>query len=118
MTMIDVNTDPMPDTPEQLFAKLLELAHKAPAGDQILATCMTVTQMIIEKNIAYGNSALEPAQIFSKATADAQIDVRIDDKLNRIMKGASYPGDNDILDLTGYFILKLVYRHHFAIDKP
>jgi hypothetical protein len=30
---------------------------------------------------------------------------RIDDKLNRLMKGTEYPGDNDIDDLIGYLVL-------------
>jgi hypothetical protein len=34
-----------------------------------------------------------------------QLHVRIDDKLNRLMKGTDYPGDNDIDDLIGYLVL-------------
>jgi hypothetical protein len=64
--------------------------------------------MLIEKNIAYGNSALNPIQIFAKIPPGDQIDVRIDDKLNRIKNGSSYAGDNDMLDLVGYIVLKLI----------
>ena len=42
----------------------------------------------IHKNRKYGNSALKPNRIFSKCSATEQLLVRIDDKLNRIMKGA------------------------------
>ncbi len=60
---------------------------------------------LIKKNIAYGNSALDPVRIFSKTDAREQLHVRIDDKLSRIMRGTEYVGDNDIDDLIGYLIL-------------
>lgn len=61
--------------------------------------------MLVEKNIAYGDSALDPVRIFSKSDSSEQIRVRIDDKLSRFAKGKDYPGDNDINDLIGYLIL-------------
>ena len=75
------------------------------AGREIYDSCHEIAHMLIKKNIAYGNSALEPVRIFSKADAREQLHVRIDDKLSRIMKGTSYVGDNDIDDLIGYLIL-------------
>lgn len=77
----------------------------APSGRDILNTCHSIAQMLIEKNIAYGDSALDPIRIFSKAGPREQLHVRIDDKLNRLMKGTDYPGDNDIDDLIGYLVL-------------
>ena len=68
--------------------------------------------MLIEKNISYGDSALTPIRVFSKADNLEQIKVRIDDKLNRIVNSESYPGDNDIDDLIGYLILLKI-----AVDK-
>jgi hypothetical protein len=75
------------------------------AGREILDSCHEIAHMLIKKNIAYGNSALEPVRIFSKADAREQLHVRIDDKLSRIMRGTSYVGDNDIDDLIGYLVL-------------
>ena len=75
------------------------------AGREIYDSCHEIAHMLIKKNIAYGNSALEPVRIFSKADAREQLHVRIDDKLSRIMKGTSYVGDNDIDDLIGYLVL-------------
>jgi hypothetical protein len=75
------------------------------AGKEIWETCHEIAHMLIRKNIAYGNSALEPVRIFSKAGPREQLHVRIDDKLNRLMKGTEYPGDNDIDDLIGYLVL-------------
>jgi len=77
----------------------------APSGNQIWLTCHEIAQMLINKNIAYGDSALEPVRIFSKSDAVEQLRVRIDDKLSRLMKGTDYIGDNDIDDLIGYLVL-------------
>jgi len=69
--------------------------------------CDSIKDLLISKNRKYGDSALEPNRIFSNASATEQILVRIDDKLNRIMKGAGILGDDeDVLqDLIGYLIL-------------
>ena len=77
----------------------------APAGNSIWNTCHEIAQMLIEKNISYGNSALDPARIFSTADSTEQLKVRIDDKLNRVKNNQGYAGDNDIDDLIGYLIL-------------
>lgn len=64
-----------------------------------------ITKMLIEKNRKYGNSALKPQRIFSKASATEQIKVRIDDKLSR-MKNQQNDEDEDVIsDLIGYLIL-------------
>ncbi|KYC49197.1 MAG: hypothetical protein AMQ74_01465 [Candidatus Methanofastidiosum methylothiophilum] len=65
-----------------------------------------LSTFLLEKNEAYGNSAFCPINIFSKANALEQIDVRIDDKLNRLMKGKEYIGDDTVLDLIGYLIIR------------
>ena len=91
-----------------LMRELIELSKQAPAGPELLLQCVEVANLLLKKNIAYGNSALNPIQIFAKIPPGDQIDVRIDDKLNRVKNGSSYAGDNDILDLVGYLVLKLV----------
>ena len=64
-----------------------------------------ITKMLIEKNRKYGDSALKPQRIFSKASAVEQIKVRIDDKLSR-MKNQQNDEDEDVIsDLIGYLIL-------------
>ena len=80
-------------------------AVNAPIGHEILDTCVGIAQMLIDKNISYGNSALEPTRIFSKADSVEQIKVRLDDKLNRLKNGSSFAGDNDIDDMIGYLVL-------------
>ena len=81
------------------------LAPDAPAGNRIIRECLEIAEMLVNKNKSYGNSALDPIRVFSKAGTREQLYVRIDDKLNRLMKGTDYPGDNDIDDLIGYLVL-------------
>ena len=80
-------------------------AINAPSGHRILAKCMEIAEMLIDKNISYGDSALSPKRIFSTADNVEQLKIRIDDKLNRISNAQGYPGDNDIDDMIGYLIL-------------
>lgn len=74
---------------------------------EIALVCDEIKSLLIEKNSKYGDSALDPCRVFSKASAVEQILVRIDDKLSRIKRGAGLVGaDEDVLkDLTGYLIL-------------
>jgi len=69
--------------------------------------CDEVKELLLEKNRKYGDSALSPARIFSKANAVEQILVRIDDKLNRIQKGAGLLANDEdvVMDLIGYLVL-------------
>jgi hypothetical protein len=71
----------------------------------ILDECNRLSNMLIEKNRAYGNSALDPVRIFSQADNAEQLKVRIDDKLSRFARGREYQGDNDLDDLMGYLVL-------------
>ena len=69
--------------------------------------CDEIKELLLEKNKKYGDSALSPSRIFSKANAIEQLLVRIDDKLNRIQKGAGLlASDEDVInDLVGYLLL-------------
>ena len=74
---------------------------------KISIVCDDIKELLIHKNRKYGNSALQPNRIFSKCSATEQLLVRIDDKLNRIMKGAGLLAtDEDVVnDLIGYLVL-------------
>lgn len=65
--------------------------------------------MLMAKNKAYGNSALDPIRVFSKASSEEQILVRIDDKLSRLARGEA-AGEDVITDLLGYLVLLRVAR--------
>jgi hypothetical protein len=70
---------------------------------------MGVEEMLVEKNQAYGDSALNPVRVFSKASAEEQILVRIDDKLSRLARGHA-AGEDVLRDLVGYLVLLLLAR--------
>ena len=74
---------------------------------KISGICDDIKELLIQKNRKYGNSALKPCRVFSKSSASEQLLVRIDDKLNRIMKGAGLLAtDEDVVnDLIGYLVL-------------
>lgn len=70
-----------------------------------------IATLLIKKNLAYGNSALEPKRVFSKASTTEQLLVRIDDKLSRIATTGESASDEDTVDdLIGYLILLKIAR--------
>jgi hypothetical protein len=81
------------------------MATDAPSGQRILRECLSVAEMLVKKNISYGDSALNPMRLFASSDSVEQLKVRIDDKLNRIKNAQGFAGDNDIDDLIGYLIL-------------
>jgi hypothetical protein len=64
-------------------------------------------EFLKEKNRRYGDSALKPAQIFSRVPATDQLCNRLDDKLNRI-KNSDELKKNDVADVFGYVALILI----------
>ena len=72
----------------------------------ISRVCDQIKDLLLQKNLKYGDSALNPIRVMSKSGPIEQILVRIDDKLNRIKQGNILMDDEDVvLDLIGYFIL-------------
>lgn len=84
----------------------------APSGNAIMRTGLEITEMLLKKNISYGDSAISPVRIFAQSDNIEQIKIRIDDKINRVKNNQGFAGDNDIDDLIGYLILLKI-----AIDK-
>lgn len=79
----------------------------------IAAVIDSIKDMLITKNKLYGDSALNPAQIFCRELRAAdQILVRLDDKLKRIKNRPedSLIRKNDVSDIIGYLILYCVSR--------
>ena len=72
----------------------------------IARVCDNVKQLLLQKNMKYGDSALNPIRVLSKTGPTEQILVRIDDKLNRVKQGNILEDDEDVvMDLIGYFVL-------------
>lgn len=73
--------------------------------EKTISITESLAEMLILKNEKYGNSALEPVRVFSKASPQEQILVRLDDKLSRL-RTQHISEDEDVLDdLIGYLIL-------------
>ena len=74
-------------------------------------TCNEIRDLLIRKNEAYGDSALEPDNIFSKLDSAQAICARIDDKLSRIKNvGLDDRTEDTLDDLIGYMILLKIAR--------
>lgn len=72
----------------------------------ILEESEAVTKLLLLKNKAYGDSALNPANIFASGNAIENLCCRIDDKLMRIkMRGINDDTEDTVQDLIGYLIL-------------
>lgn len=78
----------------------------------IRAVCNEIAEMLVTKNRSYGDSAMNPVRIFSRAPVDEQLNVRMDDKLSRLAHGDTDAikvfGEDVEKDLLGYLILKRV----------
>ena len=65
-----------------------------------------VTDLLKEKNKAYGNTALNPPNIFSKLNSTEAICARLDDKLSRIQnRGINDDTEDTVDDVIGYLLL-------------
>ena len=65
-----------------------------------------VTELLLQKNKDYGDTANNPISIFSKLDSTEAICARIDDKLSRIKnKGINDKTEDTVTDLIGYLIL-------------
>jgi hypothetical protein len=71
----------------------------------IQSECNRISDLLIDKNRSYGNSALNPVRIFSHSDTTEQLKVRIDDKLSRFSNGDDTFKENDLDDLMGYLVL-------------
>ena len=80
--------------------------------------CDELKNLLIGKNLKYGDSALKPARIFSNASTIEQIKVRIDDKINRIKSSGVLSNDEDtVMDLAGYLILLRIALDELDTDQ-
>ena len=84
-------------------------AIKNKFGNRLDRAAKQITDLLKSKNKAYGNTALNPTNVFSKLNASEAICARIDDKLARIKnRGINDETEDTVDDLIGYlFLLKM-----------
>lgn len=86
--------------------------------EQIRRVGQEVIDLLVEKNKAYGNSALDPANIFASGSAVDNLSCRIDDKLMRIKnRGINDQTEDTVKDLIGYLILLKIALHESTGEK-
>ena len=79
---------------------------------QIKEVTNQLQELLIKKNRAYGNSALEPLNVFSQQNAVDSLCARLDDKLSRIKnKGLNDKTEDTLFDLAGYLILLIIAKN-------
>ena len=71
----------------------------------IATVCDQIKELLLEKNRKYGDSALNPVRVFSKARPIEQIKVRLDDKLSRLRNQQDDEDEDVLTDLIGYIVL-------------
>jgi len=77
--------------------------------EKIKEKCDEIRDLLLEKNNSYGNSVFNKGVLFDVDPMYA-IQARINDKLNRMKSKNSFLSDNDLMDVTGYFILLQVLK--------
>tara|TARA_Y100000310_G_scaffold109614_1_gene108016 strand:+ start:2947 stop:3246 length:300 start_codon:yes stop_codon:yes gene_type:complete len=83
--------------------------------DDIKKACENISSFLLEKNKRYGNSALDPVDIFKKVIDNEKdfvvksILIRLSDKLSRI-KNSTVLRKNDATDIIGYLILLCIRK--------
>ena len=89
-----------PDYFDVRYEKLTESQEK------IVEICDSMKDLLLYKNQKYGDSALNPNNIFYKGDSTNSIKIRLDDKIGRI-KNCEETRVNDVSDLIGYSVLLL-----------
>tara|TARA_R100001015_G_C4632724_1_gene196654 strand:- start:3168 stop:3566 length:399 start_codon:yes stop_codon:yes gene_type:complete len=73
---------------------------------KLLEVTKEITDLLISKNKAYGDTALNPVKIFSSLDSTEALCARIDDKIMRIKnKGINDDTEDTVSDLIGYLLL-------------
>ncbi len=102
---------------DDLVSEIAELSKEmysdvGRSGQQIIDTTNELRNLLLQKNKAYGNSALEPLNVFSQQNAVDSLCARLDDKLSRIKnKGLNDKTEDTLFDLAGYLILLIIAKN-------
>lgn len=77
--------------------------------EKIKKITSAMQDLLLYKNQKYGDSALNPKNIFYKGDATNSILIRLDDKIGRIKSNTEEkPRVNDVADIIGYCVLLLI----------
>ena len=74
---------------------------------KIIEVCDSMKDLLLYKNQKYGDSALNPNNVFYKGDSTNSIKIRLDDKIGRV-RNCEETRINDVADIIGYCVLLLV----------
>ena len=110
---------PKPDSRSHSLSTAIKEATEAPVAapraHEISSVLDSVKEVLVEKNVRYGDSALSPIGVFfteARITAEPAVIglcVRADDKLSRI-RNSKELRKNDVFDLLGYIVLLCIKK--------
>lgn len=83
---------------------------QVPFQQRVRRVLNMVEGVLMEKNRKYGDAALNPARIFSNASPEDAIRIRIDDKLKRLMNKQTDDTEDVELDIMGYLVLLAIAK--------
>jgi hypothetical protein len=87
-------------------------------AQEVSTYLLEIRELLVSKNLKYGNSALEPLGVFSQLSAKEGLLVRIDDKLKRIKNGSLEKDDEDVInDLIGYLVLLKIETNRAKLER-
>jgi len=95
---IEMRFNHIPESQFQFAADMVKVLNK-------------MGETLLEKNLAYGDSALNPSRVFSDLPAEEGILIRMDDKLNRIKNLGTKDKEDSYWDLYGYMTLFFMSRN-------
>jgi len=87
-------------------------------AQEVHIVLVAVNDMLEKKNRKYGDSALNPKRIFSRASTVEQIKVRLDDKLSRLASGQADEDEDVLMDLLGYLVLLRIAQSRNGQENP
>ena len=89
------------------------------AARRIRQACRHLEAFLVEKSESYGDSVgieSAPLRVFSRASGEDALRVRLDDKLSRLARGQEHGQDDTLLDIAGYLVLLLAARGYGGDD--
>ncbi len=94
------------------------MANPPSFEQEVSVVLKQLNRMLLEKNRKYGDSALTPKRIFSRASAIEQIKIRIDDKLSRLANEQADEDEDVVWDLLGYLVLLRIAQTRAIKESP
>ena len=76
-----------------------------------------IKKVLLEKNRKYGNAALEPKKIFSQVEARERLNIRLDEKISRLLSMQDDEDEDILFDITGIYILRRILDSTLGTKK-